>query len=53
MVGAFMLLMNSLAKKSGGMGGIGGIGNVGKANAKVYMETVSYTHLDVYKRQGL
>ena len=38
MVGAFMLLMNFIAKKSGGMGGIGGIGNVGKANAKVYME---------------
>ena len=35
MVGAFMLLMNFIAKKSGGMGGIGGIGNVGKANAKV------------------
>ena len=30
MVGAFMLLMNFIAKKSGGMGGIGGIGNVGK-----------------------
>ena len=38
MVGAFMLLMNFITKKSGGMGGIGGIGNVGKANAKVYME---------------
>ena len=38
MVGAFMLLMNIVAKKSGGMGGIGGIGSVGKANAKVYME---------------
>jgi len=29
MVGAFMLLMNFITKKSGGMGGIGGIGNVG------------------------
>ena len=38
MVGAFMLLMNFITKKSGGMGGIGGIGNVGKAKAKVYME---------------
>ncbi len=38
MVGALVLLMNMLAKKTGGMGGFGGIGNVGKANAKVYME---------------
>ena len=48
MVGAFMLLMNLLAKKSGGMGGIGGIGNVGKANAKVYMEkSTGVTFADV------
>ena len=48
MVGAFMLLMNILAKKSGGMGGIGGIGNVGKANAKVYMEkSTGVTFADV------
>ena len=38
LVGGFMLLMNIIAKKSGGMGGIGGIGSVGKSNAKVYME---------------
>ena len=38
MVGALVLLMNVLAKKTGGMGGFGGIGSVGKANAKVYME---------------
>ena len=48
LVGAFMLLMNILAKKSGGMGGIGGIGNVGKANAKVYMEkSTGVTFADV------
>ena len=48
MVGAFVLLMNLLAKKSGGMGGIGGIGNVGKANAKVYMEkSTGVTFADV------
>ena len=48
MVGAFMLLMNIVAKKSGGMGGIGGIGNVGKANAKVYMEkSTGVTFADV------
>ena len=48
MVGAFMLLMNFIAKKSGGMGGIGGIGNVGKANAKVYMEkSTGVTFADV------
>ena len=48
MVGAFMLLMNLVAKKSGGMGGIGGIGNVGKANAKVYMEkSTGVTFADV------
>jgi cell division protease FtsH len=45
MVGAFMLLMNFIAKKSGGMGGIGG---VGKANAKVYMEkSTGVTFADV------
>ena len=48
MVGAFMLLMNFIAKKSGDMGGIGGIGNVGKANAKVYMEkSTGVTFADV------
>ena len=48
MVGAFMLLMNFIAKKSGGMGGIGGIGNVGKANARVYMEkSTGVTFADV------
>ena len=45
MVGAFMLLMNFIAKKSGGMGGIG---NVGKANARVYMEkSTGVTFADV------
>ena len=48
MVGAFMLIMNIVAKKSGGMGGIGGIGSVGKANAKVYMEkSTGVTFADV------
>ena len=48
LVGALVLLMNILAKKSGGMGGIGGIGNVGKANAKVYMEkSTGVTFADV------
>ena len=48
LVGAFMLLMNIIAKKSGGMGGIGGIGSVGKANAKVYMEkSTGVTFADV------
>ncbi len=48
MVGLFMLLMNMLAKKSGGMGGIGGMGSVGKANAKVYMErSTGVTFADV------
>ena len=48
LVGAFMLLMNIVAKKTGGMGGIGGIGSVGKANAKVYMEkSTGVTFADV------
>ena len=48
MVGAFMLLMNFITKKSGGMGGIGNVGNVGKANAKVYMEkSTGVTFADV------
>ena len=34
-MGGFMLFMNIMAKKGGG---IGGIGSVGKSNAKVYME---------------
>ena len=45
MVGMFMLFMNLLAKRGGGMGGIG---NVGKANAKVYMEkSTGVTFADV------
>jgi len=45
MVGMFMLLMNLMAKRGGGMGGIG---NVGKANAKVYMEkSTGVTFADV------
>ena len=35
LIGGFMLFMNIMAKRGGG---IGGIGNVGKSNAKVYME---------------
>ncbi len=35
LVGAFMLFMNLMTRKGGG---IGGIGSVGKSNAKVYME---------------
>ncbi len=35
LIGAFMLFMNLMTRKGGG---IGGIGSVGKANAKVYME---------------
>ena len=47
MVGLFMLMMNLISKKGGGMGGLG-IGNVGKANAKVYMEkTTGVTFDDV------
>ena len=52
MVGAFMLLMNFIAKKSGGMGGIGGIGNVGKANAKVYMEKSDRRDVRGRRRSG-
>ena len=35
LVGGFMLFMNIMTKRGGG---IGGIGSVGKSNAKVYME---------------
>jgi len=35
LVGVFMLFMNMMTKRGGG---IGGIGSVGKSNAKVYME---------------
>ena len=45
MVGAFVLLMNLMTKRGGG---IGGIGSVGKANAKVYMEkSTGVTFADV------
>ena len=45
LVGIFMLFMNLMAKRGGG---IGGIGNVGKSNAKVYMEkTTGVTFADV------
>ena len=45
MVGLFVLFMNLMARRGGG---IGGIGNVGKANAKVYMEkTTGVTFADV------
>ncbi len=45
MVGLFMLLMNLMAKRGGG---IGGIGSVGKSNAKVYMEkSTGVTFADV------
>ncbi len=45
LVGAFMLFMNLMAKRGGG---IGGIGSVGKSNAKVYMEkTTGVTFSDV------
>ena len=44
-IGVFMLFMNVMAKKGGGIGGIGG---VGKSNAKVYMEkTTGVTFNDV------
>ena len=47
MVGAFMLMMRFISKKTGG-GGFGGLGSVGKANAKVYMEkTTGVTFADV------
>ncbi len=35
LIGGFVLLMNLMARKGGGLGGIG---SVGKSNAKVYME---------------
>ena len=45
LIGAFMLFMNLMTRKGGG---IGGIGSVGKANAKVYMEkTTGVTFNDV------
>ena len=45
LIGVFMLFMNVMAKKGGG---IGGIGSVGKSNAKVYMEkTTGVTFNDV------
>ena len=45
MVGLFVLFMNLMARRGGG---IGGIGSVGKANAKVYMEkTTGVTFADV------
>ncbi len=45
MVGLFMLMMNLMTRRGGG---IGGIGSVGKANAKVYMEkTTGVTFADV------
>ena len=45
LIGAFMLFMNLMARKGGG---IGGIGSVGKSNAKVYMEkTTGVTFNDV------
>ena len=45
MVGLFMLMMNLMTRRGGG---IGGMGNVGKANAKVYMEkTTGVTFADV------
>ena len=45
MLGVFVLMMNLLSRRGGG---IGGIGSVGKANAKVYMEkTTGVTFADV------
>ncbi len=45
LIGAFMLFMNLMARKGGGLGGIG---SVGKSNAKVYMEkTTGVTFNDV------
>jgi len=47
MVGAFILMMRFISKKTGG-GGFGGLGSVGKANAKVYMEkSTGVTFADV------
>ena len=47
MVGAFLLMMRFISKKTGG-GGFGGLGSVGKANAKVYMEkSTGITFADV------
>ena len=47
MVGAFLLMMRFISKKTGG-GGFGGLGSVGKANAKVYMEkSTGVTFADV------
>ena len=45
LLGAFILFMNLMTRKGGG---IGGIGSVGKSNAKVYMEkTTGVTFNDV------
>ena len=45
LIGGFVLLMNLMARKGGGLGGIG---SVGKSNAKVYMEkTTGVTFSDV------
>ena len=45
MLGIFMLFMNLIARRGGG---IGGMGSVGKANAKVYMEkSTGVTFADV------
>jgi len=45
LVGLFMLFMNLMAKRGGGLGGIG---SVGKSNAKVYMEkSTGVTFADV------
>ena len=47
MVGAFILMMRFISKKTGG-GGFGGLGSVGKSNAKVYMEkSTGVTFADV------
>ena len=45
LIGAFMLFMNLMTRRGGGLGGIG---SVGKSNAKVYMEkTTGVTFADV------
>ena len=45
LIGAFVLFMNLMTRKGGG---IGGIGSVGKSNAKVYMEkSTGVTFADV------